>query len=159
MTLNSRTAIRSMLAFTFALVSFSSTKAFAQWDPEARRHIEEEAQQNEMRARELDPIIQRYTMARNEVVTDVVQLQNQSKRMRERANWYRQWAGRPGVWHREHFERTARELDEYARHNDDIAAQSTGAADNMQRIIGELVRARDMHRQMAVRMRESLGWR
>lgn len=150
--------MRSLIIFAFAAVMLNTQIASAQWDPEARRHLEEEIHMNEMRAHELEPIIARNTQARNDMGSDAAQLEGQARAMRDRANWYRQWAARPGVWHREHFEKTARELDEYAGRNDTLARNERDIAHSIEGMVQELSRARAWHLDVAHRMRDSLAW-
>lgn len=145
---------RLILLATFALPSV----AFAQYDAPMTGKIREEIALNQSRADQLNPIIARDTAARNETNADAGQLENEARLMRARANEFRAFAMNmhPGH-HRGNLEQMARQLDEYAAHNEQLAAGQRDVSNRLNELIARMIEGRNHHLEAANRLRALLA--
>ncbi len=132
--------------------------AFAQYDGPTIGKIREEINLNQTRADQLNPIIARDTQARNDTAADAAQLDNGSRGMRARANEFRAFASQmPPSRHRENLMQMAHQLDDYAAHNEQLAANQHDISNRLNGLIGMMVQGRNHHLEAANRLRALLA--
>jgi hypothetical protein len=132
--------------------------ALAQYDGPTVQKIQEEINMNQSRADHLNPIIARDTQARNEVAGDAAQLDNEARNMHNRANEFRGFTQRmpPGP-QRENLFQMARDLDNYAVHNEQLAASQRDISNRLSGLINLMVEGRNQHLAAANRLRAMLN--
>ena len=134
--------------------------AFAQYDGPTVQKIREEIALNQARANQLDPIIARDTQARNETNADAAALDNEARLMHARANEFRMFAMNmhPGH-HRMNLEQMAHQLDDYAVHNEQLAAGQRDVSGRLSGLIARMIEGRNHHLEAANRLRAILEFR
>jgi hypothetical protein len=132
--------------------------AFAQYDQPTIQKIQEEINLNQARADQLNPIIARDTQARNDTGADAAQLDNAARAMHGRANEFRGFAQRmPPSPQQQNLLQTAGDLDNYAVHNEQLAASQRDIAGRLSGMINLMVEGRNQHLAAANRLRSMLA--
>jgi hypothetical protein len=129
--------------------------AFAQYyDQPTIQKIQEEINLNQARADQLNPIIARDTQARNDTGADAAQLDNAARGMHARANEFRNFASHmPPSQQQQNLMQTAGELDNYAIHNEQLAASQRDLSNRLNGLITLMVEGRNQHLAAANRLR------
>lgn len=119
--------------------------------------IREEIHLHEVRAHELEPMIQRDRQARHDVEADWVILERHARELHGRAAEFRNYAGEVSGRAQNDMSTFASELDTSAQHDEENAHFQHEIAERLDRAIESEAATRDWHLKLAQRLRDWLA--